>query len=203
MSKRTGIANGLNAQDVATSFDVEVMLRMSLFEGASLSGDVYNQRNGGLEAVDTHIRPNSGGQTGELIEVYSEPDQARWIKNDTTAPGVGTRFPCESAYQKINEHLSTASGYSIKDYAGTPFKVVAGAGLRTFMCHYGYDNNYWAYSTYGQRARIGLRFRGNVNYGFCSPRILYAAYAVASANFYYCGSAQVRLAESATPAQPE
>ena len=203
MSKRTGIANGLNAQDVATSFDVEVMLRMSLFEGASLSGDVYNQRNGGLEAVGTHIRPNSGGQTGELIEVYSEPDQARWIKNDSTAPGVGTRFPCESAYQKINEHLSTASGYSIKDYAGTPFKVVAGAGLRTFMCHYGYDNNYWAYSTYGQRARIGLRFRGNVNYGFCSPRILYAAYAVASANFYYCGSAQVRLAESATPAQPE
>lgn len=203
MSKRTGIANGLNAQDVATSFDIEVMLRMSLFEGVSLSGDVYNQRNGGLEAVGTHIRPNSGGQVGELIEVYSEPDQARWIKNDATAPGVGTRFPCESAYQKINEHLSPANGYSIKDYAGTPFKEVAGAGLRTFMCHYGYDSNYWAYSTYGLRARIALRFRGYAYYGNCSPRLLYALYAVAATDASYCGSAQVRLAESATPAQPE
>lgn len=202
MSKRTGIANGLNTQDVATSFDIEAMLRMSLFEGASLSGDVYNQRNGGLEAVGTHIRPNSSGQTGELIGVYSEPDQARWIKNDSTSPGVGTRFPCESAYQKINEHLSPASGYSIKDYAGTPFKVVAGASLRTFMCHYGYDNNYWAYSTYGQRARIGLRFRGSAIYTACSPRLLLAIYAVAHANAGFCGSAQVRLAESATPAQP-
>ena len=203
-SRRQGTATGLNAQDVETSFDVEVMMRMSLYEGASLSGDVFNQRNGGFEAVGTHINPvNSGGQIGEHLDFYAQPNQEAWLKNDPTGTGApGFVFNCEKAYEKVGEHTTIASGYSQADYEGTPFKKTGGAAFATYMAHYVYENNYWSYSAYGVRARLGLRFRGYANYGSCSPRSLIAFSAVGYTNYYYAGSAQVRLA-SAAPAQLE
>lgn len=202
-SERRAVADGYTPAGEATSFDLDVMLRMSLFEGATLSGDVYNQRNGGLEAVGT-CRNTGGGSMGNLIEFYAQPDQELWLPNDTKGTlSEGGRFDCEDAYQKIGELVTVNNGYSMKDVPGTPFPAVVGAGMHTYMAHYGYVSNYWNYAKVGNRARIGLRFLGISASASCSRRALNAYAAVGNSNLYFSGSVQVRLQESATPTQSE
>lgn len=49
----TGTISALNENDEPAEFDLEVILRMSLYDGMNLSGDVFRYCGGGYEQVGT------------------------------------------------------------------------------------------------------------------------------------------------------
>lgn len=200
-SVRKETVNAFDTAGNAQSFEVECNLRMSLYEGANLSGDVYLYWGGGAEVVGTAIGTTTP-RTGDPVEIYLEPDQSRWVYDTDTTKSNGGKFKAEAAYQKIGNAVAIGNGYSLRDMPLTPWKIKAGGGLGTGMCHYGYDSVYWS-TTLGQRVRVGVRLRGDARYGVCSPRALYAADAASATYTFFGGSAQVLLQGRATPVQPE
>ena len=104
----------------------------------------------------------------------------------------------------VAQFNSLGNFYSKDDVPGLPCGIVSGGGLDSGMCHYNYNGNYWGYSTVGQRARLGLRFRGLAPSTGCSPRAWYGSHAAGHTDSAFGGSAQVRIAEQgATPTQSE
>ena len=203
-SQRAGTVNGYDADGIATVFEVEANLRMSLFEGVNLSGDIYWYFGGGVEVVGTNLTAGSGGKSGDLMDVYVEPDQENWHSETTVSLSPGKRFAFEDTMRHVAQFNSLGNFYSKDDVPGLPCGIVSGGGLDSGMCHYNYNGNYWGYSTVGQRARLGLRFRGTAHFTYCSPRLWYGNYAAGSTAEHFGGSAQVRIAEQgATPTQSE
>lgn len=200
-SVRKETVNAFDTAGNAQSFEVECNLRMSLYEGANLSGDVYLYWGGGAEVVGTAIGTTTS-RTGDPVEIYLEPDQSRWVYDTDTTKSNGGKFKAEAAYQKIGNAVAIGNGYSLRDMPLTPWKIKAGGGLGTGMCHYGYDSVYWS-TTLGQRVRVGVRLRGYAYNGYCSPRNLTASNAASYTTTNYGGSAQVLLQGRATPVQPE
>ena len=180
-------------------FEVECNLRMSLYEGANLSGDVFAYFGGGIEVIGTAIGTTSG-RGGDPVEVFFEADQSKWVHDTEYVKSSGT-FKAESAYKKIGNATALGNGYSLRDMPMSPWKIKKGGSLATGMSHYGYDSVYWS-NLPGQRVRVGVRFRGYANTGTCSPRNLHAVYHAAATNANFAGAAQVRLQESAALAQP-
>lgn len=202
-SIRSTVFHGYDTSGNATDFEIEAVLRMSLFEGANLSGDVYAYWGGGVEVVGTNVS-TTAGHSGDTVDVYVEDNQANWHRVTSYNLPDGGRFPFEETMKHVATLVTLGNGYSKDDLPNLPWKIANGGGINSGMCHYGYDYNYWGYSKVGQRVRIGLRFRGHAYYSSCSPRYLSALHHAAFYDATFCGSAQVRIApQSATPAQPE
>lgn len=193
--------NAYDATGAAASFDVEVILRMALYAGASLSGDTFAYCGGGYEQVGTCINPQSAS-VNNPVDFYLEPDQTKWVKESSVTKNDLGVFDFEKKYMKIGHALNLGESYA-KDrlsYAG--WKTAKGGGLSTGECCYAWDNNYWS-ATANQRARIAARFRGTAHHAHCSSRYLYATNAVSSTARYYAGFAQVKIKGNAVPMQSE
>lgn len=188
-------SNG-NAQD----FEVEVSLRMSLYEGANISGDVWMYWGGGMELIGTCGENTGNGTFGHRIDVYSEPDQGKWLQDTTYSHTDGSDFECESEYTHLGHIVTISNNYSLKDLEMSPVPTAMGGSLGQGMCHYNYMGKYWM-STVGGKARVGVRFRGYSIISYCAPRFLNAYNGAGNTSMSYCGSAQVALPESATTTQ--
>lgn len=159
-------------------WDVEVILRMSLYDGMNLSGDIYAYWGGGVEQVGTCDQTET--QINNPIALYLETDQTKWLRETAfTANNLGT-FDFESAYKKIADVVNLGNGYSAKREGYTPFKTLMGGSISTGECYYAYDSRSWG-STLNQRVRIASRFRGSAHLGFCSARYLHALNSASSA----------------------
>ena len=193
-----------NAYDVdgaEQSWDVEVILRMSLIQGMSLSGDVFAYWGGGYEQVGTVKYLQETQRNGNPVDLYLQPDQEAWERETTVSkPDLGT-FDFESSYLKVGAFNIVGNGYakSRNPYGG--LKTASGGSLSQGECYYCYDDNYWS-NTLNTRCRIAARFRGNATYGYCSARYLIAYNFVSITYRYIAGSAQA-LIEGATPPQAE
>ena len=189
-----------DAEGNETEWDVEVILRMSLYGGVNLSGDIFMYCGGGYEQVGT-CQFTTSGSKGNPIDLYLEPDQRKWHTEKTySRDDLGT-FDFERSYIKTGSCTNIGDGYSVLRSSYSGWKQKAGGGISTGECYYAWDNNYWS-TKLNQRTRIAARFRGSASYSYCSPRYLYAHHVVTNASRPYGGSAQALLG-SAAPLQAE
>lgn len=181
-----------NASGELVSWDMEVVLRFSLYGGVSLCGDTYMYCGGGYEQVGTVVNDPNVNRAGNKFKLYMEPDQTKWLKESTVTKNDLGVFDFESAYPLIGEYTSLGNSYTKTRAPYTGWKTEKGGSLLTGQCYYHYDDNYWG-SVLGARIRVAARFRGLAIIGICSPRLLYASAPVSSARRYYAGSAQVLI----------
>ena len=189
-----------DAEGNAATFEVEVCLRMSLFEGANISGDVFMYWGGGMELIGTCGQDTSNGSMGHRIDAWSEPDQAKWLEETGVEHSNGSDFDCEEEYTHLGHIVTVSNNYALKDMEMAPLPTQMGGGIGQGMCHYNWLGKYWS-STVGGKARVGLRLRGSRSFSFCAPRALNANHSAGFTYQYFCGSAQVALPESATTTQ--
>ena len=203
--------NAFDAEGNDVEWDVEVILRMSLYGGVNLSGDIFMYCGGGYEQVGTCQFATSGSK-GNPIDLYLEPDQRKWHTEKTSSRDDLGTFDFERLYIKTGSCTNVGDGYSALRSSYSGWKQKAGGGISTGECYYTWDNNYWS-TKLNQRTRIAARFRGLASNSYCSPRYLSANYAVSNTNRnyggsvsnpsrYYGGSAQALLG-SAAPLQAE
>ena len=189
-----------DAEGNETEWDVEVILRMSLYGGVNLSGDIFMYCGGGYEQVGT-CQFTTSGSKGNPIDLYLEPDQRKWHTEKTySRDDLGT-FDFERSYIKTGSCTNIGDGYSVLRSSYSGWKQKAGGSISTGECYYTWDNNHWS-TKLNQRTRIAARFRGAANNSYCSPRYLNANYVVTNAARVYGGSAQALLG-SAAPLQAE
>lgn len=191
--------NAKNSSSQSVSWDLEAMLRMSLFGGMSLSGDIFVYSGGGYEQVGELKNSPNVNRGGNPFKLYMECDQTKWMKvTDINKANHGV-FDFESVYPFMGDFDNKLNGYVKKRAPYTGWKVENGGNIITGQCCYGWSDCYWG-NTIGTRTRVAARFRGNAYYSSCSARSLNAHYAVSSAYRSYAGSAQALLkVGAATP----
>ena len=193
--------NAYDSAGASQSWDVEVVLRMSLIQGMSLSGDVWAYWGGGYEQVGTVKYLQETQRNGNPVDLYLQPNQEAWARETSITKADLGVFDFESSYQKVGSFDILGNGYakSRNPYGG--IKTEAGGGINQGECFYCYDDNYWD-NTLNTRCRIAARFRGAAFNGYCAPRSLVAYYAASYAYRSLAGFAQA-LIEGATPPQAE
>ena len=193
--------NAYDSAGAEQSWDVEVILRMSLVGGMNLSGDIFAYWGGGSENVGTCTVDTNTSRVGNPVDIYIEPDQKKWHNEiSVTKPDKGV-FDFESRYKKLGTYPNLGNNYALKRAPYSFWKTEKGGSISTGECFYVYDDNYWS-SVLNTRALIGLRFRGNAYYGNCSARYVFANIAASNTNRTYAGSAQA-LIVGAAPLQAE
>ena len=150
--------NAFDAEGNDVEWDVEVILRMSLYGGVNLSGDIFMYCGGGYEQVGTCQFATSGSK-GNPIDLYLEPDQRKWHTEKTSSRDDLGTFDFERLYIKTGSCTNIGDGYSALRSSYSGWKQKAGGGISTGECYYTWDNNYWS-TKLNQRTRIAARFRG-------------------------------------------
>ena len=173
------------------SWDVEVNLRMSLYSGVNLAGDLFMFCGGGYEQVGTCLYPTNAS-LGNPIKFYLQPDQLKWHTEKSSSKTELGVFDFESQYLMIGEGTNLGDGYALRRLPYAPWKIEKGGSISTGECMYAWDNNYWS-ATLNQRVRLACRARGYAHHSHCSPRTLNAILAVTDANRNYGGSAQALI----------
>ena len=189
-----------DAEGVETSWDVEVILRMSLIKGMNLSGDIFAYWGGGYEQVGTCKYLQETQRTGNPVALYLQPDQKQWLRETLISKTDLGTFDFESSYKKIGETENAGNGYALKRAPYAAFKTEKGGSISTGECFYVHDDNYWG-NVIDSRFRIAVRLRGLANLGLCSARSLAAYYAASIAARSNAGSAQALI--GAAPTQSE
>ena len=192
--------NAYDAEGNETEWDVEVILRMSLYGGVNLSGDIFMYCGGGYDQVGT-CQFTTSGSKGNPIDLYLEPDQRKWHTEKTSSRDDLGTFDFERLYIKTGSCTNIGDGYSALRSSYSGWKQKAGGSISTGECYYTWDNNHWS-TKLNQRTRIAARFRGYAHHSYCSPRYLSAYSAVSTTSRPYGGSAQALLGNAA-PLQAE
>lgn len=193
--------NAYDSAGAEQSWDVEIILRMSLVGGMNLSGDIFAYWGGGSENVGTYEIDTNTSNIGNPVDLYIEPDQKKWHNETVVSKADKGVFDFESRYRKLGTYTNLGNSYVLKREPYSCWKTENGGSISTGECHYVYDHNYWG-SVLNSRYRIGLRFRGNATNGHCSARHVHASYAASSTTRSYAGSAQALIA-GAAPLQAE
>ena len=182
-----------NASGTAMTWEVSVILRMSLFGGLNLCGDIYDYCQGGAECIgNCTVDPNTS-RAGNSVDCYLITDQSKWVNDTNITIDSGARFAIENSAYAIPQgsYTQLGNGYYKSRLAYSPMKLANGGDMASWQCCYGYTDNYWG--TFGKRSRIALRFRGYASSTICSPRY-WSAYNSASApHAFHGGSAQARI----------
>ena len=167
----------------AQTWDMEIVLRMSLFNGVNLCGDILAYNGGGLEIVGT---PKVGGaKTGNEIKLYVEPDQTKWHNVTAIKTPADSKFAFEDSYKLMATVTNLGDGYTLTREGYTPWKIAEAASVAQGECYYQASYRWWSGTN---RIRLSSIFRGEANFDYCSPRILRAS--KADTGGYCSGSAQ-------------
>lgn len=189
---QNGCAGAYGTDGNPVTFDVEVVLRMSLYDGATLSGDIFSYDNGGCYLIGKY----SGSITNNTIRAYIEPDQRRWGPVQTVLSSEADyHWPFESTYIPLDEYVATGNNWMRKRQSWGTGKLAAGGNLTSGECAYNYDHCYWASdnANIGKLYLVGVRSRLIANNTFCSRRSVYCYYVHGFPNRNTCASAQVLL----------
>ena len=178
---------GFNAAGEATTFEMELVFRMSLFNGANLSGDIWAYNGGGLEMVGTR---KINIMTGHHVDVYLQPDQKQWHHDSTDRKKIGETWDFEKTYLKVGEYENLGDSYTLERMSNSPVRIKKASNMSQGENYYMFDNGYWANN--GQRARIRSLFRNLSKYN-CSARTLNAASYILAENDNNGGSFQALI----------
>ena len=187
--------DGWNASKVATTFDVQVRLRMPVIEGFNLCGDFYRYVGGGHEVVDV----NTAGVHKVLN--YLECDQMKWGDILWTKQQAAA-FGFQSTYELLGETVIITSRYIMLRQKYGSWPEGTGTGIGAGECGYHWEANL---ASNNQRYRAGVRFRGTALSALCSARAVHSSFSVVSCTAHSGGSAQVllNLQDSATATQSQ
>ena len=176
------------------NYDIAVVLRMSLFAGANISGDFYAYWGGGAEIVGTCGDNTSNGTSGHRLDFYLQPDQTKWQRETKyTKDNLGRfDFEHEDAYMHLGNANNLANGYALQRIAYMPKRSSTTNSINKGECLYCYEQKNWS-TTKDQRVRTGLRFRGSAASSICSPRSWSGIHAASLTTRSYGGSAQARF----------
>jgi hypothetical protein len=175
--------------------ECDAILRVGLYNGCDLSGDVFAHWGGGYEQVGIPGEQAISGSNsvGNQVDLYIESNQLNWATEKSIQLAVGGTFSFQGKYKHLLQTVNLANNYAKARAPFTAWKTENGGNLSTYECWYGYSGNYWAYGSagvVGKPTRIAARFRGTAIYGNCSARFLYAYNAASAAYRYLAGSAQ-------------
>lgn len=186
--------DGWNASRVATTFDVEVRLRMPVIEGFNLCGDFYWYVGGGHEVVDV----NTAGV--HRIHNYLECDQTKWGAITWPKQQVA-EFSFEESYDMIGEGAIVSSRYVMLRQPFGSWPYGTGTSISTGECGYHYEA---VLASNNHRCRAGVLFRGLALDAACSGRTVHSYRSVVRCAANFAGSAQVLLdMGSEAAAQPQ
>lgn len=186
---QTADVEGFNGAGEATTFEFELVYRMSLFNGANLSGDIWAWNGGGLEMVATR---ETDAPSRHHVDVYLQPDQKQWHHNSTARIPIGETWNFEKTYLKVGEYENLKEpGYTLERMSNSPVRIKMASNMSQGENYYMWDDCNWVYK--GQRAREKSMFRSNSNYDYCSPRCLGIDYDVSHMGLSYCGSFQALI----------
>lgn len=176
------------ADKAPADFDVEVIQRMSLFNGANLCGDIWAYNGGGLEMVGTK---SARVDISLPIDIYIEPDQTKWHSETGTIISNSKTFGFEALYEKVISTTNIGNSYTLTRGGYTPFKTAKASTMAQGECYFQFDVGVWA--NVGQRARIMSVFRGHANAADCSPRYLDSRRDISFVFGYIAGSSQALI----------
>lgn len=179
---------GFNANKQATTFEMELVFRMSLFNGANLSGDIMAYNGGGLEMVCTL---ETDAETGNHVDVYLQPDQKQWHHDSTARKNIGETWDFEKTYLKVGEYETLGDSYTLERMSNSPVRIKMASNMSQGENYYMWD--ILDYENNGQRARMMSLFRSGSDYYICSARNLMANDYVLITNVSYCGSFQALI----------
>ena len=185
---QTADVEGFNEAGEATTFEFEFVFRMSLFNGANLSGDIWAYNGGGLEMVGTR---ETDAITGHHVDVYLQPDQKQWHHDSTARKNIGETWDFEKTYLKVGEYETLGDSYTLERMSNSPVRIKKASNMSQGENYYMWDNCYWANK--GQRARMLSLFRGGSDYADCSARYLAAYYDVLITDVTIGGSFQALI----------
>lgn len=172
----------------ATTFEFEIVFRMSLFNGANLSGDISAFNGGGLEMVGTR---KTDDITGHHVDVYLQPDQKQWHHDSTASKNIRETWDFEKTYLKVGEYETLGDSYTLERMSNSPVRIKKASNMSQGENYYMLDSCYWTNKR--RRARIGSLFRDNSNNIACSARYLKASYDVLSSSVDCGGSFQALI----------
>lgn len=183
-----------NSSKVATTFDVQVRLRMPVIEGFNLCGDFWRYVGGGHEVVDVCTA------NVHKILSYLECDQKKW-GSIVWPKQQAAAFGFQEDYECLGESVIVANRYMMLRQKYGTWPVATGVNISTGECGYHYEQNL---ASNNQRCRAGVRFRGIAYATWSSARSVAAATSVVSCFAAVGGSAQVLLdTESAAATQSQ
>lgn len=174
------------------TFDVEVILRMSLYDGATLSGDIFSYNNGGSYLIGKY----SGAINGNEMRTYLEPDQRKWGAVQTVMSGDAShRWPFEDTYIYLGKNSNSGNNFIRHRLPWATNKLVNGGSAQFGECAYNYDYCYWASgdTNIGKLFLVGVRSRLNAPFTSCSRRSVDCYNGFANTSRAICASAQVLL----------
>lgn len=176
-----------NQAGVAQTWDMEIVQRMSLFNGVNLSGDIDAYYGGGLEIVGTLKKgaPIIVGSTGNTIRVYAEPDQTQWHNETAITKPAGQKFDFQDKYALILETTNQGDSYTLEREGYTPWRIAKASSMAQGECYHQVDGAGWISGTANVRVHSCFR-RGFQD----SPRSLMANNAASRMYNSISGSAQ-------------
>lgn len=179
---------GFNDAGEATTFEFEIIYRMSLFNGANLCGDIWAYNGGGLEMVGTR---ETNSLTGHHVDVYLQPDQKQWHHDSVARKNIGESWDFEKTYLKVGEYENLGSSYALERMSNSPVRIKKASNMSQGENYYMWDNLSF---NNGQRARMKSVFRASSSSaGYCSVRTLDADYTVLTGGSDCCGSFQALI----------
>ena len=185
---------GFNEAREATTFEFELVFRMSLFNGANLSGDIKAYNGGGLEMVGT----SETDDTSHHVDVYLQPDQKQWHHDSTYRKNIGETWNFEKTYLKVGEYKTLGDSYTLERMSNSPVRIKKASNMSQGENYYMLDECFWAEGEEQGvidrlRARISSLFRSRSQFSNCSARHLTANTTVLSKFTYYGGSFQALI----------
>ena len=185
---QTADVEGFNEAGEATTFEFEFVFRMSLFNGANLSGDIWAYNGGGLEMVGTR---ETDAMTGHHVDVYLQPDQKQWHHDSTARKNIGETWDFEKTYLKVGEYETLGDSYTLERMSNSPVRIKKASNMSQGENYYMWDNCYWANK--GQRARMESLSRCGSDNANCSARYLATYYDVLATTVDRGGSFQALI----------
>lgn len=164
---QTADVEGFNYHGQATTFEMELVFRMSLFNGANLSGDIWAYNGGGLEMVGTR---ETNATKGHHVDVYLQPDQKQWHHDSTAIKNIGETWDFEKTYLKVGEYENLGYSYTLERMSNSPVRIKKASNMSQGENYYMDDTCKWANK--GQRGRIRSLFRSGSSDSTCSARYL-------------------------------
>lgn len=165
---QTADVEGFNSSGEATTFEFEFVFRMSLFNGANLSGDIWGYNGGGLEMVGT--QGEASLPFGNHVDVYLQPDQKKWHHDSTARKNIGETWDFEKTYLKVGEYKTLGESYTLERMSNSPVRIKKASNMSQGENYYMLDDFYW--NNKGQRGRLTSVFRSRSNDAKCSARYL-------------------------------
>ena len=185
---QTADVEGFNEAGEATTFEFEFVFRMSLFNGANLSGDIWAYNYGGLEMVGTR---ETDAITGHHVDVYLQPDQKQWHHDSTARKNIGETWDFEKTYLKVGEYENLGGSYTLERMSNSPVRIKEASNISQGENYYMWGDCHWANK--GQRARMESLFRSGAGSANCSARNLRANNDVLNTSVDYGGSFQALI----------